>query len=137
VVKRSLSQLRESGTVHYAYLGVVSVPLYPQLVERFDLKAQRGAWVQAVNPASPAAKAGLRGGAGDTSFQGANYRQGGDVITKVGDVTVSDPDDLAGAVARYRPGRTVAVQVSRGGQVKRVQVTLGERPLGNPSTSSG
>jgi S1-C subfamily serine protease len=137
VVKRSLSQLRESGTVHYAYLGVVSVPLYPQLVERFDLKAQRGAWVQAVNPASPAAKAGLRGGAGDTSFQGANYRQGGDVITKVGDVTVSDPDDLAGAVARYRPGRTVAVQVSRGGQVKRVQVTLGERPLGNPSTSGG
>jgi S1-C subfamily serine protease len=137
VVKRSLAQLREGGTVHYAYLGVVSVPLYPQLVQRFGLKAQRGAWVQAVNPASPAAKAGLRGGSGDTSFQGATYRQGGDVITKVGDVTVSDPDDLAGAVARYRPGRTVPVQVSRGGQVKRVQVTLGERPLGNPSTSGG
>jgi S1-C subfamily serine protease len=101
------------------------------------LKAPRGAWVQAINPGSPAAKAGLRGGSGEETFQGATYRQGGDVITKVGDVTVKDPDDLAGAVSRYRPGRTVAVQIDRGGQVKTVQVALAERPLGNPASSGG
>jgi S1-C subfamily serine protease len=137
VVKRSLAQLRESGQAHYAYLGVVSVPLYPQLVQRFGLKTGTGAWVQAVNPGSPAAQAGLRGGSGDTTFQGSSYRQGGDVITKVGDIAVKDPDDLAGAVARYRPGQTVAVQVDRGGRVERLQVHLRERPLGNPATSGG
>jgi S1-C subfamily serine protease len=137
VVKRSLAQLRASGQVHYAYLGVQSVPLYPQLVRRFGLKTAKGAWVQAVNAGGPAARAGLRGGSGETTFQGSTYSQGGDVITRVGSVAVSDPDDLAEAVARYAPGQTVAIQVDRGRQVKRLQVKLSERPLGNPSTGSG
>jgi len=34
VVKHSLDQLRDGGQAHYAYLGVVSVELYPQLVQR-------------------------------------------------------------------------------------------------------
>jgi 2-alkenal reductase len=137
VVKRSLDQLRQSGQVRYAYLGVVSVPLYPQLVQRFHLDVAHGAWVQAVNPGGPAEQAGLRGGTGDVSFQGSAYRPGGDVITKVGDVPVTGSDDLAGAVARYRPGQSVPVQVHRGGQVKQIDVKFGERPLGNPATSGG
>jgi S1-C subfamily serine protease len=137
VVKRSLDQLRDGGAVHYAYLGVVSVPLYPQLVEHYKLDVSKGAWVQAVNPGAPAAKAGLKGGSGDTTFQGSTYRQGGDVITKVGDQPVNDSDDLAGAVARYKPGDTVPVEVHRGDKVEQVQVKLGERPLGNPAASGG
>jgi 2-alkenal reductase len=137
VVKRSLDQLRDGGQVHYAYLGVVSVPLYPQLVERFKLDASKGAWVQAVNPSGPAQKSGLRGGSGDSTFQGSTYRQGGDVITKVGDVPVTNSDDLAGAVARYKPGETVPIVVHRGDKVQKIEVKLGERPLGNPASAGG
>ena len=53
VVKRSIGQLREQGTARYAYLGVSSVPLYPQLVDHFDLKVEKGAWVQEVTPTGP------------------------------------------------------------------------------------
>jgi S1-C subfamily serine protease len=137
VVKRSLDQLRDGGQVHYAYLGVVSVPLYPQLVSRYKLDVTKGAWVQAVNPGGPAQKAGLHGGSGDSTFQGSTYRQGGDVITKVGDSTVTDSDDLAGAVARYKPGDTVPIEVHRGDKVQQIQVKLGERPLGNPAAAGG
>jgi S1-C subfamily serine protease len=137
VVKRSLDQLRSSGQVHYAYLGVVSVPLYPQLVKRFNLDVSHGAWVQAVNPGGPAEKAGLRGGSGDVAYQGSTYRPGGDVITKVGNVPVATSDDLAGAVARFRPGQSVPVQVHRDGKVEQITVKFGERPLGNPATSGG
>jgi S1-C subfamily serine protease len=137
VVKRSLAQLRSSGQVHYAYLGVVSVPLYPQLVKRFNLDVSHGAWVQAVNPGGPAEKAGLRGGSGDVAYQGSTYRPGGDVITKVGNVPVATSDDLAGAVARFRPGQSVPVQVHRNGKVEQITVKFGERPLGNPATSGG
>jgi len=137
VVKRSLDQLRDGGAVHYAYLGVVSVPLYPQLVARYKLDVTKGAWVQAVNPGAPAAKAGLKGGSGDSAFQGSTYRQGGDVITKVGDQPVNDSDDLAAAVSRYKPGETVAIEVHRGDKVQQVKVRLGERPLGNPADSGG
>ena len=55
VVKRSVGQLREEGRARYAYLGVSSVPLYPQLVDHFKLSADKGAWVQAVEPGGPAA----------------------------------------------------------------------------------
>ena len=49
-VKRSIDKLREDGEARYAYLGVSSVELYPQLVDRFELDVDKGAWVQDVNP---------------------------------------------------------------------------------------
>ena len=42
VVKRSVGQLREEGRARYAYLGVSSVPLYPQLVDHFELDGRQG-----------------------------------------------------------------------------------------------
>ena len=42
IVKRSVEQLRSDGTARYAYLGVSSVPLYPQLVDHFGLKVEHG-----------------------------------------------------------------------------------------------
>ena len=84
VVKRSVAQLREDGRAKYAYLGVTSTPLYPQLVEHFELDVDKGAWIQTVNPGGPAEEAGLRGGTGQELFQGGAFRRGGDVITKLG-----------------------------------------------------
>jgi S1-C subfamily serine protease len=132
VVKRSLGALRETGEARYAFLGVSSVPLFPQLVERFDLPVQKGAWVQRVEPGSPAEKAGLRGGTGETRFQIQSYAQGGDIITKVEDRPIEDANDLSAVVARYAPGKEVAVEVHRDGETRQVKVRLGERPLSAP-----
>jgi S1-C subfamily serine protease len=129
LVKRSLGQLRETGKVAYAYLGVSSVPLYPQLVEKFDLPVKKGAWVQELTPGGPAARAGLKGGDGAARFQARAYRDGGDVVTKLGDVSVEDSNDLATAVEHYEPGDVVTLQVWRDGKSRDVRVKLGERPL--------
>jgi S1-C subfamily serine protease len=128
VVKRSLDQLRASGQARYAYLGVSSVAIYPQLVERFGLGVAKGAWIQDVTAGGPAAASGLRGGSGEETFQGSTYRRGGDVITKIGDTPVTSSDDLAGIVARYKPGETVTVEIHRGGDTRRLRVKLGDRP---------
>jgi S1-C subfamily serine protease len=133
IVKRSVGQLRSDGTARYAYLGVSSVPLYPQLVSHFGLKVDKGTWIQAVNPGGPAEQAGLRGGSGQEVFQGAPFSRGGDVITKVGGQTIANADDLSGAIARFKPGETADVEIHRGGETKVVKVKLGERPLGSPS----
>ena len=111
VVKRSLGALRETGNAHYAYLGVGSVPLYPQLVDRFDLPVAKGAWVQNVQPGTPADRAGIRGGRGDTRFQIQTYAQGGDIITKVEGKPIEDANDLSSAVAQFQPGQEVTVEV--------------------------
>jgi S1-C subfamily serine protease len=130
-VKRSLDMLRDSGVARYAYLGVSSVELYPQLVDRFNLGVDKGAWVQEVTPGSPAEKAGVRGGGSQVDFQAQRYRQGGDVITKVAGKPVEDSAELADLIADYEPGEEVALEVHRGGDTREVKVKLGERPLGN------
>jgi S1-C subfamily serine protease len=130
-VKRSLDMLREDGKADYAYLGVASVELYPQLVEKFDLDVEKGAWVQEVNPGGPADRAGVRGGGSPVGFQAQSYRPGGDVITKVDGKAVEDSAQLADLIADYKPGEEVPLEIHRGGDVREVEVTLGERPLGD------
>ena len=129
VVKRSVGQLREEGRARYAYLGVSSVPLYPQLVDHFGLKVDKGVWVQQVTPGGPAAKAGLRGGNGQEVFQGQPFARGGDVITKVGDQPITNSDDLSTAIARFKPGQEADVEIHRGGETRTVKVKLDERPV--------
>jgi S1-C subfamily serine protease len=129
IVKRSLGALRETGAADYAYLGVSSVPLFPQLVERFDLPVDKGAWVQEVSPGGPADKAGIRAGRGEVRFQIENYAQGGDIITEVDGRPILDANDLSAVVAQFAPGEEVTVEVHRGGDTEQLKVTLGERPL--------
>jgi S1-C subfamily serine protease len=130
VARRSLEQLREKGEVSYAYLGVETVEIYPQLRARFDLPVGNGAWVQGVTDGSPAADAGVRGGGEEeTTFQVREYNVGGDVITKIDGRPVNDPDDLSLAVALIDPGTTVPLEVWRDGKRREVEVELGERPL--------
>ena len=132
VARRSLDQLRDKGKVSYAYLGVETVGIYPQLRERFDLPVEKGAWVQAVSPGAPAERAGLRGGDSKTVFQVRPYNTGGDVITKIDGRPIEDPDDLSRVVAALEPGQTVPVETWRDGERREVQVKLGDRPLSRP-----
>jgi S1-C subfamily serine protease len=128
-VKRSLDMLRENGEAHYAYLGVSSVQLYPQLVDRFQLDVDKGAWVQEVNAGGPAEHAGIHGGGGEVTFQAQSFRPGGDVITKVAGKPVEDSAELADVIADFKPGDTVPLEVHRDGKAQQIRVKLGERPL--------
>jgi S1-C subfamily serine protease len=132
VVKRSLAQLRETGTVKYPYLGVSTSEVYPQLNARFKLGADRGAWVQVVVPGGPADRAGLRAGGERVTFQEQPYRDGGDVITKVDDVAVKTDEDLARSLDGHTPGQTVTITIMRDGKQQQVPVKLGTRPLQSP-----
>jgi S1-C subfamily serine protease len=131
-VKRSLDQLRAGGRARYAYLGVATSPVYPQLARRFKLPVDHGAWVQEVTPGGPSADAGLRGGDSDTQFQAREYRVGGDLIVAVGKTRIEEDADVAEALVGLRPGTTVDIQVYRGDQRRTLRVKLGERPLSAP-----
>ena len=129
LVKRSIEDLRDDGEVEYAYLGVATVELYPQLVERFDLPVPAGVWLQSVSTGGPAADAGLRGGGSrPVPFQGQEFRAGGDVITRVAGQPVRDADDLALAVMRRQPGERVEVELWRDGRRQVIEAELAERP---------
>jgi S1-C subfamily serine protease len=127
-VKRSLDQIREGGKVKYAYLGVATTAVYPQLAEKFGLGTTTGAWVQEVVKGGPAEKAGLKAGKDETRFQARPYRSGGDVVTKVGPTRVRTENDLGRALTRYKPGDEVTLEIYRGGKRQTVEVTVDERP---------
>ncbi|MDX6664187.1 MAG: hypothetical protein QOG68_393, partial [Solirubrobacteraceae bacterium] len=69
-VKRSLDELRATGHADYAYLGVSSSSLYPQLAAKLGLPVDHGAILAQVVPGGPADKAGLRAGHSTVHFQG-------------------------------------------------------------------
>jgi S1-C subfamily serine protease len=127
-VKRVLAALRRDGEIHYAFLGVQTTEIYPQLAERFDLPVDEGAWVQEVNEGGPADDAGIRGGDDRERFQARSYLVGGDVVTKVQGTAVRDPEDLSESLVGIRPGETVTLTVLRDGDERRVRVKLAERP---------
>jgi S1-C subfamily serine protease len=57
-VRYSLPQLKSGGKVEYAYLGVTSESLYPQLASHLGIPAPSGALITDVVNGSPADKAG-------------------------------------------------------------------------------
>ncbi|MBJ7332968.1 MAG: PDZ domain-containing protein, partial [Solirubrobacteraceae bacterium] len=118
--------------VEYAYLGVESAPVYPQLAERFDLGTSSGAWVQRVTDGGPSDDAGLRAGNDRVRFQASPYRDGGDVVIRLGGRPVGSPDELGQALRRFSPGDKVPVVVIRDGKRVALTITAGERPVENP-----
>jgi S1-C subfamily serine protease len=131
-VRRSLAQLRADGRVRYAYLGVATVPVFPQLAEHFGLRTGQGAWVQTITGGGPSEDAGLRAGDGRERFQEREYIPGGDIVVALDGQPVRREDDLSRLLVAHRPGDTVGLTVVRGGERKRLTVRLGERPLDAP-----
>lgn len=113
--KGILAGVLETGKVSRAYLGVNYLTVTPDIAEEYDLPVNQGAYINAsgsTNPVasnSPAAKAGL---------------EKGDIITKIGDVTLGKAGGLSSVIGAYRPGDTVSVTYLRDGQSRTTNVTF-------------
>jgi S1-C subfamily serine protease len=127
-VRYSLDQLKADGKVDYAYLGVTSESLYPQLADHLGLDTKSGALITDVVNGSPAADAGLNGASGETTFQLQHVKTGGDVVIAVDGKPVLQNNDLSELVAAHKAGDTVRLDIIRDGQHATVDVTLGSRP---------
>jgi S1-C subfamily serine protease len=132
-VRRAINQIRADGKVRYAYIGISSQPLYPQLAEKLGLPVKDGALVADVVKGGPADKAGIKGGDKEIRFQTSLAKTGGDVITKVNGRPVTRASDFSEQITRFSPGDTVTLELYRGEQRRTAQVTLGERPNSVPS----
>jgi S1-C subfamily serine protease len=129
-IKRSIDQLREDGEAEYAYIGVSSQALYPQLAERLGLDTEYGGLIARVVSGGPADEAGLRGSDDQIRFQASSVRVGGDVIIAVDGKKVIGPSDLSRFISQYQPGDQVTLQILRDGERQTLDVTLGTRPTG-------
>ncbi len=92
-------------------LGVRLEDVDKENVARLKLSAERGALVKSVQSDTPAQKAGL---------------QEGDVILRYEGETVLSAAQLARLVRETPSGRTVSLEVSRGGATQKLSATLAE-----------
>jgi serine protease Do len=106
-------QLQASGKVTRGRLGVGVQPLTKELARSFKLDAASGAVVTAVEPGSPAAKAGVKVGDIILSYQGK---------------AIEEPSELPRLVAATKPGEKAQLEVWRAGKRERLAVTVGEIP---------
>jgi S1-C subfamily serine protease len=129
-IKRSIAQLEQKGEAEYAFIGVSSQTLYPQLAHKLGLDTDYGGLVAEVVPGGPADKAGLRGGDGRLRFQAATYETGGDVILSIDGHKVVTPESLARFISLHEPGDKVTLEILRDSKHEEIEVTLGKRPHG-------
>ena len=127
-IRNSIDQIRADGKARYAYIGITSQPLYPQLAAKLGVPVHDGALIADVVNGGPAEKAGLKGGGKEIRFQASLAKTGGDVITKVNGHPITRDDDFSHRITTFRPGDTITVEYYRGTAKRTAQVTLSERP---------
>jgi len=127
-VRRSIEQLRDGGKARYAYIGITSQNLYPQLADKLDVPVDEGALIADVVDGGPADKAGIQGGGKEIRFQASLVKLGGDVITKVNGRRVTRENDFSEQITHFEPGDTISLELYRGSERRTARVTLGERP---------
>jgi S1-C subfamily serine protease len=127
--RAALNQLKTTGHIAHAYLGIQSVTVDSSLAS-LNLRAKQGALVQSVQQGSPADKAGVKAGTTTAQLQdGTQVAMGGDVITRLAGKAVTTADDLTSAIAGKSPGQKVQMTVVHNdGKQQTLTVTLGDRP---------
>jgi 2-alkenal reductase len=129
IVKRVVPELISQGHYQHPWLGVTGRSISPEMVEAADLPVDIGVLVFAVEPGSPAEKAGLRGGDQQIVVSGLPMSVGGDIVIAIDQVEVKRFDDVVNYLASHTSvGDTVTLTVIRDGTQVELSVTLEERP---------
>ncbi len=125
--KAVLNDLITLGTVRRPSLGIVSLPIGPELAQEIGLPADYGVLIIRVVPGGAADRAGLKGGT-ERAYLGASpIMIGGDLIVAIDGDTIGDQQDLSNEMNKHRAGDSVTVTVFRGKRKVNIPVQLGEQ----------
>jgi serine protease Do len=114
--RRAAEELRAGGTVKRGYLGITmnNTGISDRAKSYYKLPDNNGVIVASVSEDGPAAQGGVRRN---------------DVIRKIDGNPVKDNQELLAMIASRKPGETVKLEILRGGETMKVDVTLTTRPV--------
>ena len=115
---------QDGPKIKVTYLGVATSPVAEPQAGQLKLPKGVGLVVDFVDPKGPAAAAGIRRG---------------DVLTKLDDQLLANPEQLAVLVRMHKPEEKAAVTFVRDGKEEKAAVALGEneRPAGGEAGDIG
>jgi S1-C subfamily serine protease len=124
--KAVLNDLVTLGRVRRPALGIVTIPISPDIADQLGLAADYGLLIVRAVPGGAADRAGLRGGSERAYLGNQPIMVGGDLITAIDGQDVQDQQELSRVMNGHRAGDTIRVTIYRGKRKMEVQVTLGE-----------
>jgi S1-C subfamily serine protease len=124
--KAVLNDLVTLGRVRRPALGIVTIPISPDIADQLGLAADYGLLIVRAVPGGAADRAGLRGGSERAYLGNQPIMVGGDLITAIDGQDVQDQQELSRVMNGHRAGDTIRVTLYRGKRKMEVQVTLGE-----------
>ena len=118
--KRDIEQVKETGKIVYAFLGVRYILITPEIQEERDLTVDYGALIvggdspqePAIVPGSEAEKAGLKEG---------------DIILEIDGQKITLENSLAKLIRERQPGDKLVLKILRGEEEIIVEAILGEK----------
>ncbi|MBO4425145.1 MAG: trypsin-like peptidase domain-containing protein [Spirochaetales bacterium] len=129
----SVNDIVNFGKVSRGWLDIVPVQLSQSIVDYAGLKVSKGLLVSQIVPGGLADQAGLKAGTQQVRYGNSVIYLGGDIITEINGVSISDYNDLFSALSNTKPGDSVQVVVYRSGNYVRLNIMLVERTEENLS----
>jgi S1-C subfamily serine protease len=111
-----VEELLEDGSAEHAFLGLAPRTVTPQIARQLGVSVEQGVAVLAVEDGSPAEQAGIRTG---------------DIMVALDGEPLASAEQLLSALRAFNPGDTVSAELMREGETTEVEITLGERPVGD------
>jgi serine protease Do len=105
------AQIIEKGYFARPYLGVSTQTISPAINHRYNLGTDYGEYIMEVGSNSPAERGGL---------------QPGDIITKIGDLEITENNPFVNILYTFSPNEVVPVVFMRDNQLMQATITLGE-----------
>jgi S1-C subfamily serine protease len=124
--KAVLRDFAQYGRIRRPSLGIVSLPVGPELASEMGLAANAGVLIQRTLPGGAADHAGLHGGNEQAYLGNTLIFLGGDLIVAIEGQPITSTQDIDDIMNQHRAGDTVQLTYYRGKVKRTVSVTLGE-----------
>jgi S1-C subfamily serine protease len=129
LIQGVMPSLLEHGRLIRPWLGVQGQFVPPALKRLLRIPLANGFLVEAVEPGSPAEKAGVRDGEFELTLGGAPILLGGDIITEVNGSKLDGMDKLDHALSSLTIGGSIQLTVFRDNKTVHLDIGIIERPI--------
>jgi serine protease Do len=124
-----IPDLLRHGHVIRPWVGFHGQLVDEDLRQLLRMPLEPGLAVEVVEAGGPAERAGLRSGQIDVEVDGRQFLLGGDIVTEINGVRLTDADRLEEAMRALKVGGRVKLVIYRDGEVRRVEYEMPERPV--------